>query len=126
MWSADDSTRSLMSAVMSKANSLKSNHPMKTVSLATVFASVFATVAAGFVLALSLGAITLGTSSPASAQTMSDCQSIAKPKERLACYDKIAPPIAANAKAARPATSTDLDKEDARMKQLLRPICRNC
>ena len=117
MWSADRSTGSLMSAVMSKANSLKSNHPMKTISLASVFASV----AAGFVLAPSLG-----VASPASAQTMSDCQSIAKPKERLACYDKIAPPIAANAKAARPATSTDLDKEDARMKQLLRPICRNC
>ena len=67
-----------------------------------------------------------GEPSSAAAQTMYDCQTVAKPKDRLACYDKLSPPIAANAKRKPAATSTDLDKEDARMKALLKPICRNC
>lgn len=70
--------------------------------------------------------VVFGLASPsASAQTMFDCQTVAKPRERLACYDKLSPPIAANARRA-PATASDLDREDARMKRLLRPICRNC
>ena len=66
-------------------------------------------------------------SSIASAQTMYDCQSIARPTARLACYDKLSPPVAANARRkSGTSTTTDLDKENARMKQLLRPICKNC
>ncbi len=69
--------------------------------------------------------LSFGAASPLAAQTMYDCQSVAKPKDRLACYDKLSPPIAAKDRRA-PSTPTDLDREDARMKALLKPICRNC
>ncbi len=75
-----------------------------------------------------LACVALGIGSPlAYAQTMYDCQTVAKPKDRLACYDNLSPPVAAGAKRkTATSTTTDLEKEDARMKQLLRPICKNC
>jgi hypothetical protein len=63
------------------------------------------------------------------------CKSIADTAERLACYDKATPPVAAPAKALRanPASKADAGKyvdsisaEDALMNAKLKNICRGC
>ncbi|MFZ2159896.1 MAG: hypothetical protein WAV72_27775 [Bradyrhizobium sp.] len=75
----------------------------------------------------------------------SPCQSIAKASDRLACYDKAAPPIAlakpaasktpaAPAKLANSQTSTEqqghvvdlLAAENAKLDAKLKTICRGC
>ena len=77
------------------------------------------------------------------AQT-SECQSIPKARDRLACYDKAAPPIAMGTPAASK-TSTALDKptapttpadqgqvvdmlaaENSKLDAKLKTICRGC
>lgn len=79
-----------------------------------------------FALCLSCG--------PALAQT-NECQSIAKASERLACYDRIAPPASRSKSkpaAASPASSpTDqamdpLAAENARLDARIKNICRGC
>jgi len=79
----------------------------------------------------------------ASAQT-TQCQSIPKASDRLACYDKAAPPIAAGKSAASKTTGSDktaaasksptdqgpvVDKlavENSRLYAKLKTICRGC
>jgi hypothetical protein len=71
--------------------------------------------------------MTVATFTPAAAQTTSDCQQTTQASARLACYDKIAPPI--SAKKAKKSASKTLDtyeSEERRMKKVLAPICRNC
>ena len=69
---------------------------------------------------------------PAIAQT-SDCQSIAKASDRLACYDKTAPPTSRSKRAAtsppsaQPSQATDpLAAENARLDAKINNICRGC
>jgi hypothetical protein len=66
---------------------------------------------------------------PAIAQT-SDCQSIAKASERLACYDKAAPPISRSKPAAASPPSAPpadpLAAENARLDAKINNICRGC
>ena len=72
-------------------------------------------------------------SETASAQT-SDCQSIPKANARLACYDKLSPPIApgksATSKrqpASDPGKPVDpLSAENARTDAAMKNICRGC
>lgn len=76
----------------------------------------------------------------ASAQT-TQCQSIPKARDRLACYDKAAPPIAAGKPAASKTTGSDtnagaptdqgpvVDKlavENSKLDAKLKTICRGC
>jgi hypothetical protein len=70
---------------------------------------------------------------PAIAQT-SECQSIPKASDRLACYDKAAPPIG-RSKAAATSTATPsqsgqpadlLAAENARLDAKIKNICRGC
>lgn len=70
--------------------------------------------------------------SPAMAQT-SDCQSIAKASNRLACYDKAMPPLAKGKPAAAPASTAQagqfvdgLAAENARLDVKINNICRGC
>jgi hypothetical protein len=72
--------------------------------------------------------------SPAMAQT-SECQSIAKASDRLACYDKAMPPMArAKPAATAPASSAPaagqfvdgLAAENARLDVKINNICRGC
>ena len=66
-----------------------------------------------------------------------DCKSISNTAERLACYDKASPPVAASAAAkpqrAIPPSKVDNGKyvdsigaEDAKMNARLKSICRGC
>ena len=72
-------------------------------------------------------------SETAIAQT-SECQSIPKDSVRLACYDKISPPIAPGKSAASktPPTSEPgkfvdlLSAENARTDAAMKNICRGC
>ena len=70
---------------------------------------------------------------PALAQT-SECQSLAKPSNRLACYDKAMPPSSkAKPAASLPVSSTQpgqmvdlLAAENARLDAKINSICRGC
>jgi len=70
---------------------------------------------------------------PAIAQT-ADCQSIPKASDRLACYDKAAPPTGkAKSVAATPASQSQpgqvtdmLAVGNARLDAKIRNICRGC
>ena len=71
---------------------------------------------------------------PAIAQT-AECQAIAKASDRLACYDKVAPP-ASKAKPSAVATPTSqsqpgqvvdmLEVENSRLDAKIKNICRGC
>jgi hypothetical protein len=71
--------------------------------------------------------------SPVMAQT-SECQSIAKASDRLACYDRAMPPTARGKPAATaPASSAQagqfvdaLAAENARLDVKINNICRGC
>ncbi len=80
--------------------------------------------------------VLLACSGAAVGQT-TQCQSIPKASDRLACYDKAAPPIAAlktpAGKAAAAQTSTDqgqfvdvLAVENSKLDARLKTICRGC
>jgi hypothetical protein len=60
----------------------------------------------------------------------SDCSVIRSSSQRLACYDRISPPITPSARKAKERPQTNsvdaMDAETVRMKQVLRPICRDC
>ena len=68
---------------------------------------------------------------PAIAQT-NDCQSIAKASERLACYDKAAPPTSRSKPSASPPSAPareagdPLAAENARLDAKINNICRGC
>jgi hypothetical protein len=72
----------------------------------------------------------------ASAQTTTQCQSIPKASDRLACYDRAAPPTAADKPAKAPAASKTSPDQGQRVDQLavenskldakLKTICRGC
>jgi hypothetical protein len=70
---------------------------------------------------------------PAIAQT-SECQSIAKASDRLACYDRAAPPTSRSKPSATPQTSLPqrdqpvdaLAAENARLDAKINNICRGC
>jgi hypothetical protein len=71
---------------------------------------------------------------PALAQT-SECQSVAKPSNRLACYDKAMPPSSKVkpatslpvSSAAQPGQMVDLlAAENARLDAKINNICRGC
>jgi hypothetical protein len=70
---------------------------------------------------------------PAVAQT-SECQSIQKASDRLACYDRAAPPTsrakpsaASPAPASQPGQPVDaLAAENARLDARIKNICRGC
>jgi hypothetical protein len=70
---------------------------------------------------------------PAIAQT-NDCQSIPRASDRLACYDKAAPPTSRSAPAAASQTSSPkrdqaldpLAAENARLDAKINNICRGC
>jgi hypothetical protein len=72
-------------------------------------------------------------SETASAET-SECQSIPKPNARLACYDKMSPPIAPGKSvtsktqaASEPGKFVDpLSAENARTDAAMKNICRGC
>jgi hypothetical protein len=71
-------------------------------------------------------------SQTAMAQTP-DCKSITDSGQRLACYDKAAPPRSAAAKRAVPPSKVDTAKyvdtisaEDAIMNARLKNICKGC
>ena len=71
--------------------------------------------------------------SPVMAQT-SECQSIAKASDRLACYDKAMPPLARGKPAATAPVSSvqsgqfvdGLAAENARLDVKINNICRGC
>jgi hypothetical protein len=64
---------------------------------------------------------------PAIAQT-NDCQSIAKTSDRLACYDKAAPPTSHSkpATTSPPSAQARLTAENARLDAKINNICRGC
>ena len=68
---------------------------------------------------------------PAIAQT-NECQSIAKASDRLACYDKAAPPSSRSKPAASPPSAPareaggPLAAENARLDAKINNICRGC
>jgi hypothetical protein len=70
----------------------------------------------------------LASCNAASAQMMSDCPTIRKSAARLACYDKITPPVSGKLrqKKEKLGVSDDFAAEEQRMKRVLRPICKNC
>jgi hypothetical protein len=69
----------------------------------------------------------------AAAQTP-DCKSISEPSNRLACYDKVSPPVASKLPSrTAPASKVDgapyvdsIGAEDALMNARLKNICRGC
>ncbi len=71
---------------------------------------------------------------PAIAQSISECQSIPKASDRLACYDRAAPPTsrsksAATAPAPLPPRDQAVDPlaaENARLDAKINNICRGC
>lgn len=76
-------------------------------------------------------------SSPAVAQSQTSCQSIAKATDRLACYDRATPPVAAPKQAAKskPGAKNPPDQaqivdqlavENSRLSARLKTICRGC
>jgi hypothetical protein len=62
------------------------------------------------------------------------CKSISAPNDRLACYDKAAPPARSTARPAASSTPKPdpsgyvdtISAEDARMNAQLKNICRGC
>jgi hypothetical protein len=81
---------------------------------------------------ITLLAALCAVSQHAIAQT-STCQSILKAADRLACYDKAAPPAAADKRAAPKGLSDEqgqyvdrLAAENARVDAKLKNICRGC
>jgi len=70
---------------------------------------------------------------PAIAQT-NECQSVPKATDRLACYDKAAPPVgrvkpaaASKTPASQPGQTGDLlAAENARLDAKINNICRGC
>ena len=70
---------------------------------------------------------------PAMAQT-NECQSIPKATDRLACYDKVAPPAnrakpaaASKTPSSQPGQATDpLAAENSRLDARINNICRGC
>jgi hypothetical protein len=74
-----------------------------------------------------------GFCSPASAQT-TECQSIAKASDRLACYDKAVPPstkgkpaVTSPVSSAQPGQFVDaLAAENAQLDARINNICRGC
>lgn len=69
---------------------------------------------------------------PALAQT-NPCQSIARASDRLACYDRIAPPTSRSKPAAASPASSPKDQtmdplaaENARLDARINNICRGC
>ena len=62
-----------------------------------------------------------------------DCRSVANSTERLACYDKAAPPIAQRAAPPKPATADQqapagdvLAAENSKLDARIKGICRGC
>lgn len=74
-----------------------------------------------------------GFCGPAIAQT-TECQSVPKASDRLACYDRAAPPTSKSKSAATaPASSPQRDQavdplaaENARLDARIKNICRGC
>jgi hypothetical protein len=69
---------------------------------------------------------------PVVAQT-SDCQSIQKASDRLACYDRASPPLSRSKSSAKHKTATQeegqgdlLADETARLGKKISNICRGC
>ena len=64
------------------------------------------------------------------AQSMFDCQSFTRPTQRLACYDKLSPPISKQAISSsqknEKSSRDPYAAANARIKRLFQPICRNC
>ena len=56
-----------------------------------------------------------------------DCKAISSSFERLACYDKLTPPVSSAVQKPKPASTADFyGTEEEQMKQKLRPICKGC
>ncbi|NVN88818.1 MAG: hypothetical protein HXX15_22305 [Rhodopseudomonas sp.] len=74
-------------------------------------------------------AILLSLSTTAATAQISACRAVKQGEARLDCYDKLFPPPKVSADG-KPVKSTSYDeeslKEEARMKKLLRPICKDC
>ena len=69
---------------------------------------------------------------PVVAQT-SDCQSIPKASDRLACYDRASPPSSRSKSSTKRETATQQDgqsdllaDETARLEKTINNICRGC
>lgn len=64
---------------------------------------------------------------------VSDCQSIQKAKDRLACYDRVSPPLSRSKSSTKHKTDTQQDRqgdllgdENARVGKKIGSICRGC
>ena len=64
---------------------------------------------------------------------VSDCQSIQKAKDRLACYDTASPPLSRNKSSIKHKTDTQQEGQDdlvgvenARVSKKIGSICRGC
>ena len=64
---------------------------------------------------------------------VSDCQSIQKAKDRLACYDRASPPLSRSKSSTKHKTDTQQDGQDdllgvenARVGKKIGSICRGC
>ena len=64
---------------------------------------------------------------------VSDCQSIQKAKDRLACYDSASPPLSRNKSSTKQKVDTQHDGQDdllgvenARVGKKIGSICRGC
>ena len=76
---------------------------------------------------LTLFAAPLLARTPAQAQTQAaECRTIQQSAERLACYDKIAPPVAATAQRGATKQADPTSGEDETLKSRLRDICQRC
>ena len=71
-------------------------------------------------------------SGPVVAQT-SDCQSIQKAKDRLACYDRASPPLSRSKSSTKRKTEPQQDGQDdllgvenTRVSKKIGSICRGC
>jgi hypothetical protein len=69
---------------------------------------------------------------PVVAQT-SDCQSIPKASDRLACYDRASPPLSRSKSSTKHKTATQQDgqgdllaDETARLEKKISNICKGC
>jgi hypothetical protein len=72
---------------------------------------------------------------PAAAQT-SECQSVPKASDRLACYDRLMPPTSKSKSSAKPTDASSsvpqgqsgdmLANENARLDDRIKTICRGC
>jgi hypothetical protein len=73
-------------------------------------------------------------SQAAVAQKIPECKSISAANDRLACYDKAAPPAKSTVRPAASSTAKPdpsryvdaISAEDARMNAQLKNICRGC